>query len=94
MKNAVQGMLIDAGEVIPAPTPVTAPALWPVTLEEARRHQYAVWEKSSGYPYDEGFCTVAVPKGSLAFQCSYRIDARGHNPLCRKHQAEYSRRTP
>ena len=111
MTNAVQGILIEAqrqpaqhevaggkvesaAEVLPTDR-VTAPALWPVTLREARRHRYAVWQKSNGYPYAEGYCMVAVPKGALAFQCSYRIDPRGRsrNPLCREHQAEYSRRT-
>ena len=60
------------------------PPLWPTTLEEARLHRYAVWAKGKGYPYDEGFCPVAVPKGALAFQCSSRSDRRSH-PLCRPH---------
>ena len=37
--------------------------LWPVTLGEARAHRYATWEKSRGYRYQEGDCTVAVDKG-------------------------------
>ena len=58
--------------------------LWPVTLGEARAHRYATWEKSRGYRYQEGDCTVAVDKGALAFQCSGRIDKR-YARLCRKH---------
>ena len=61
--------------------------LWPVTLGEARAHRYAVWEKSNGYPYDEGYCTVGVLMGDMDFQCSYRIDGR-YTPLCRKHGEE------
>ena len=90
------GKVESAAEVLPSES-VTAPAVWPRYPEVMpRRHRYAVWKKSNGYPYAEGYCTVAVPKGALAFQCSYRIDPRGRsrNPLCREHQAEYSRRTP
>ena len=45
--------------------------LWPLTLKDARAHQYATWAKSTGYPYTEGLCTVAVRRGALAFQCSF-----------------------
>ena len=58
------------------------------TLEAARQHRYAVWEKSSGYPYEEGFCPVAVQVGPLDFQCSRRIGDRTL-PLCRQHAREY-----
>ena len=112
MTNAVQGILIEAqrqpaqhevagGKVESAaeelPSESVPPRRYgPVTLKDAWRHRYAVWKKSNGYPYQEGYCMVAVPKGTLAFQCSYRIDPRGRsrNPLCREHQAEYTRRTP
>ena len=35
-------------------------SIWPTTLKAARQHRYAVWEKSKSYPYDEGYCPVAV----------------------------------
>ena len=62
--------------------------LWPTTLEEARQHRYAVWDKSRGYPYDEGFCPVASRVGTLAVQCSRRIGDQTL-PLCRQHAKEY-----
>ena len=66
--------------------------LWPVTLKEARFHRYARWEKSRGYAYQEGDCPVAVAKGALDFQCSYRVDRR-HAPLCRRHGEEQKGRS-
>ncbi len=59
--------------------------LWPLTLKDARAHQYATWAKSTGYPYTEGLCTVAVRRGALEFQCSFPIDSRSRGPQCRKH---------
>ena len=59
--------------------------LWPLTLKDARAHRYATWAKSTGYPYTEGLCTVAVRRGALAFQCSFPIDSRSRGPQCRKH---------
>ena len=59
--------------------------LWPLTLKDARAHRYATWSKSRGYEYHEGYCTVAVPKDTPAFQCSDRIDTRSRGPQCRKH---------
>lgn len=63
-------------------------ALWPTTLADARRHRYAVWDKSRGYPYDQGFCPVALLVGALDFQCSRRIGDQTL-PLCRQHAKEY-----
>ena len=35
-----------------------------------------MWAQGKGYAYQEGYCTVAVQKGPLAFQCSTPIDGR------------------
>ena len=84
-----------AAEVLPSES-VPAPALWPVTLREARRHRYAVWEKSNGYPYHGGYCTVAVPKGRS--RSSVRIASTREAAAATRYavsiRAEYSRRTP
>ena len=83
MTNAVQGILIEAqrqpaqhevaggkvesaAEVLPTDR-VTAPALWPVTLREARRHRYAVWQKSNGYPYARGLLHGRGSEGGARF---------------------------
>ena len=89
------GKVESAAEVLPTDS-VTAPALWPRDPEVRPGVTATPSGRSpTGTRTQEGYCMVAVPKGALAFQCSYRIDPRGRsrNPLCREHQAEYSRRT-
>ena len=107
MTNAVQGILIEAqrqpaqhevagkvesaAEVLPTDS-VTAPALWPVTLREARRHRYAVWQKSNGYPYAEGYCMVAVPKGRS--RSSVRIASTREDAAATRYAVSIRRNTP